>query len=248
MFKLVSLITMLLFVEQGAKALELKTAMIQVDPWAFESEDKANGPYAGIVVDFIKEFEKRSGFKVTAPLTPYARVENDLKDGAIDFSVMAWGPQRAEYADKLTEFFTLEFGVLPAKGVEIKTYEDLKKISISVTRGLKVEPKFDDDASLASVKELDLDYTTGVKKVIGGRVKAVAGAMASLRYILKKMNVEDKFGEPFVLKTTVAAVAYSKKSGKYANKDEVKKVFDAILADGTAKAIEEKWLGKKSGK
>lgn len=225
----------------AAQALELKVDMIQLDPWTLP--DPANaGQYVGLVPDVMKELEKRTGHKIVGKMTPYGRVENDLLEGAIDFSFMAWGPQRAAYANKGVAAFPLQFGVWGGKGLSLKRYADLKGVKISVTRGLKVEPAFDQDGTLD--KSMDLDYTTGIKKLGAGHVQAVAGSLSTIGHIISGMGVREQFGDFLVLKTTDAAISWSKKSPNLAVEAAVNEAIGKMVQDGTMQKIYDKWLKK----
>jgi polar amino acid transport system substrate-binding protein len=223
------------------RALEMRVAMIQLDPWTMPDPHNPHS-VTGIVPDLMRELEKRTGHHITGIMTPYARVEADLEAGRIDFSFMAWGPQRARYANKGVDAFPLAFGILPVKGVALKSYADLKGIAISVTRGLKVDPVFDADNTLN--KAGDLDYTLGVKKANVGRVQAVAGSLSTIRHIALELGVNERFGEPLVLKTTVAAISYSKKSPHPEQEKVIDEAMKQIIADGTMLKIRDKWLRK----
>jgi polar amino acid transport system substrate-binding protein len=225
----------------AVQALELKVDMIQLDPWTIP--DPANpGQFTGLVPDVMKELEKRTGHKIVGKMTPYGRVESDLQEGVIDFSFMAWGPQRAAWANKGVAAFPLQFGVWGVKGVILKSYADLKGVKISVTRGLKVDPTFDQDGTLD--KAMDLDYTTGVKKAAAGQIQAVAGSLSTIGHIVASMGVRDKFGDFLVLKTTDATVSWSKKAPSPAAEGAVNEAIGKMVQDGTMQKIYDKWLKK----
>ncbi len=230
-----------------AHAAQFRVDMIQFTPWAMPNPDKAAAtPYVGIVVDFLDEFERRSGHTTQRVLTPYGRVELDLESGAIDFSVMAWGDARARYANKGTCLVPMDFGVRARKGVVLQGYTDLYKITTSASRGLKIDPHFDEDAKAR--KDMVLDYTTGVRKTASGRDSdAVGGSLSTINYLIAMLGVEDSFGDTLVLNTTHLAVAYSKRSRQAGLEAEVNAVFKAMVDDGTARRIYGKWLGQHFG-
>ena len=176
----------------AAQAREFRVDLIQFDPWAKKNPDPdAAEPYVGIVVDLLKEFERRSGHRTIKTLTPYARVERDLELGDCDFSIMAWGEARAAYANRGTAFVPLEFGVRARKGVRVRSYEDLKKIIVGVPRGLKVDPRFDADPEIR--KDLVLDYTLAIRKAVADRdAMAVAGSLSTLGHIIHKLKLEGR--------------------------------------------------------
>jgi polar amino acid transport system substrate-binding protein len=225
-----------------ASALDFKVDLIQLDPWAFTNPTPNTAePNVGIVVDLVKEFERRSGHTAHQVLTPYARVEQDLENGDCDFSIMAWGPARARYANRGTAFVRLNFGVRALKGVSIKKYADLHNITTSATRGLKIDPVFDADTTLK--KDFVVDYTMGVNKTAMHRdSQAVAGSLATINHIIHKLGLDSEFGDTIVLNTTYLTVAYSKKSPLYAAEAEVNAIFKAMVDDGTARKIVSRWM------
>lgn len=218
--------------------------MIQFTPWAQRNPDvNSPVPYTGIVVDFLDEFERRSGHTTRRVLTPYARVELDLESGATDFAIMAWGDARSRYANKGTCLVPLDFGVRARKGVSVRSYQDLYKITTSASRGLKIDPRFDQDPDLR--KDMVMDYTTGVRKTAAAHDSdAVGGSLSTINYVIASLGLEDSFGDTLVLNTTHITVAYSKRSPQIALEAEVQAVFQAMVADGTAKRIYGKWLGQ----
>ncbi|WP_271007404.1 substrate-binding periplasmic protein [Paucibacter sp. B51] len=226
----------------AAQAREFRVDLIQFDPWAKKNPDPdAAEPYVGIVVDLLKEFERRSGHRTIKTLTPYARVERDLELGDCDFSIMAWGEARAAYANRGTAFVPLEFGVRARKGVRVRSYEDLKKIIVGAPRGLKVDPRFDADPEIR--KDLVLDYTLAIRKAVADRdAMAVAGSLSTLGHIIRKLGLEAEFGDVLVLNTTHLTVAFSKKSSQIGAEAQVNAVFKTMVDDGTARRIYERWM------
>lgn len=223
---------------------EFRVDLIQFDPWAIPNPNTAKSnaePYVGIVVDLLKEFERRSGHKTIKRLTPYARVELNLQTGNSDFSIMAWGDVRSAYANRGTSFVPLEFGVISRKGLALKTYADLQRISVAVPRGLKVDSRFDVDDSVK--KEYLLDYTQAIRVTTAQReAKAVAGSLSTLGHIIHKLGLEQEFGDVLVLNTTHLTVAFSKKSPQSGAESEVNAVFKKMVDDGTAKKIYDRWM------
>lgn len=228
----------------AANAAEFRVDLIQFDPWAKPNPDlvlASKEPYVGIIVDLLNEFERRSGHRTIRTLTPYARVERDLQLGETDFTIMAWGDARAAYARRGTALVRLDFGAIGRKGVVLRTYADLLNVVVAVPRGLKVDPRFDVDASIK--KELLLDYTQAIRMSVAERdAKAVAGSLSTLGHIIHKLGLEAEFGDVLVLTTTQLTVAFSKKSPLLGAEAEVNAVFKTMADDGTAKKIYERWM------
>jgi len=227
-----------------AWAAEFKVDLIQLDPWAKQNPDaglRASEPVVGIIPDLLREFERRSGHTTRQSLTPYARVERDLQQGEIDFSIMAWSDTRSSYAKRGTALVALEFGVMARQGISIKRYDDLKNIVTAAPRGLKVDPRFDSDTAVP--KELVRDYTQAIRMAVADRkAKAVAGGLASLNHLIQQFGLAGEFGDVLVLNTSYLTVAFSKQSKQLTSEAQVNAVFKAMVDDGTAKRIFERWM------
>lgn len=221
---------------------EYSVNLIQLEPWTFEDTDTSGRRiYRGILVDLLDEFEKRSKHKTKKTLTPYVRMESNLKQGNIDFTFLVWSNDLVNYANKGTVLLRFQFGVRAQKGTAIKNYNDLKKIVISVTRGIKIDPKFDNDISLK--KNFVADYTRGVLKTSADRdSKAVAGALGAINYIIKKNKLEHRFEDTFILRNVYLSVCFSKKSPNMKDEKMVNKVFQEMVNDGTVDKIYHKWI------
>lgn len=226
-------------------AATFKTSMIQFDPWTRLVPGGQNSATEGILVDLLDEFERRSGYKTERTMVPYARVEQNLQQGTIDFSLMAWGPARALYAERGSCLVPLAFGVRAGKNIRIRQYDDLYKIRIGTPRGLKIDPRYDADERMN--KQMVLDYTTGVMMAgLGRDVDAVAGSLSTINYLIEQNKLQARFDETLVLNITHLAVAFSRKSPLFGKRHLVNAIFDSMEKDGTARAIYEKWLGVQS--
>ncbi|MGL4605376.1 MAG: substrate-binding periplasmic protein [Iodobacter sp.] len=226
----------------AAQAAEFKVDLIAQDPWAAASPGQGeNTPFTGIIVDLLKEFEKRSGHQIKPRLTPSIRAERDLQNGEVDFSIIEQNQEHDQYALRGVMLFPLHIGIRAKKGVSIIRYDDLKKITTSVNSGLKVERDFDADQSLK--KDFVKDYITGVKKTAANRdSQAIAGSLSTINYTIKKLGLTDQFGDTFLFGTTRLTVYFSKKSAKSAYAKEVNTIFKSMLDDGTVRQIHSKWM------
>jgi polar amino acid transport system substrate-binding protein len=224
------------------EAKEYRVDLIQENPWAFQNPVPSNtAPYAGIIVDLLSEFEKRSGHKIKTNLTPSIRAVSNLKNGRSDFSIMAWNKKHEQYANQGTFLFPIHIGIRARKDISIIRYDDLKKITTSIPRGLDIDAEFDADQSLK--KDLVQDYMTGIKKTAANRdSQAVGGSLSTINYTIKKLGLINQFGDSFLLGTTQLAVHFSKKSPLIKDEKSVNAIFKAMLDDGTVREIHSKWM------
>ncbi|MEJ2794752.1 transporter substrate-binding domain-containing protein [Iodobacter sp. LRB] len=222
-------------------AIEFKVDLIQETPWAFQNPAQSGAPYAGILVDLLAEFAKRSGHTTKITLTPSIRVIHYLKNGSTDFSIMIWNKKNEPYANKGTFLFPVHIGVRAKKGVSVIRYEDLKNITTSVPRGLDIEPEFDSDPLLK--KDLVQNYMIGVQKTAANHdSQAVAGSLATINYTIKKLGLTQQFGNTFLLGTAQLTIHFSKKSPRIKDEASINAVFKEMLNDGTVRDIHSKWM------
>jgi polar amino acid transport system substrate-binding protein len=236
--------SMLVALAGAAQAVELTACIIEFAPWGFIRPRTLGGvDEVGVMFDMIKEFERRSPHSIVRKLLPYARVEVELEYGGCDFALMAWSDSRARYAKKGTVFLPLEFGVIAVTGMRLQQYDDLKALTISVARGLKIAPRFDQDETLA--KSMDRDNLTGVRKAAMQRTTAVAGSITTLRWLISELGVTKQFGDTLVLQTNDFASAYSKRSKHPELEQAVNSTFKGLVSDGTAASIYRNWVERK---
>ncbi|MCV2353470.1 transporter substrate-binding domain-containing protein [Paucibacter sp. B2R-40] len=221
----------------AVQAAEFKVDVIQFEPWAYRiNGGTAAESYAGVLVEYMREFERRSGHTVVLTLTPYARVELNLKTGATDFSLMVWSDARAAYARRGAEILPLRFGVRLIKGVAASQPHELRGLRMGVPRGLTLGQHFDADPLID--KQMTLDYTQAIRMVVKGRgVAGVAGSLATIDHLIRKLQVESYFGEELFLNNSYGVVAFSMRSKNIALEREVNAVFESIAQDGTAARI-----------
>ncbi|MDC8773541.1 substrate-binding periplasmic protein [Roseateles albus] len=220
-----------------AMAAEFKVDVIQFEPWAYRvSKVGTTELYAGVLIEYIREFERRSGHKVIVTLTPYARVELNLKTGATDFSLMVWSNMRAAYARRGTNIMPLRFGVRLVKGAAARTHEDLHGLRMGVPRGLKLGERFDADPLIE--KQMTLDYTQAIRMAVKGHgVSGVVGSLSTIDYLIRKLHFENFFGDELYLNVLHGVVVFSLQSKNIALEAEVNAIFEAIVQDGTAEKI-----------
>jgi len=74
------------------------------------------------------------------------------------------------------------------------------------------------------------------------KAKAVAGGLASLNHLIQQFGLTAEFGDVLVLNTSYLTVAFSKQSKQLTSEAQVNAVFKAMVDDGTAKRIFERWM------
>lgn len=176
-------------------ASDIKLISMDAVPWAYF--DQKNGRYAGIFPDLVKEIEKHSGHQIKITLSPYARINRELESGRQDCTILISENNRQKITHLGELVFNIPMGVISSKKFKLNEYSDLHKIKISVLRSLDITEQFTSDERIA--KEYDTAYEMGLRKILHGRVDAVAGTIPTIKYLIRKNDMEGVMGEPFVL-------------------------------------------------
>jgi polar amino acid transport system substrate-binding protein len=197
-----------LFFLSSANSAELKLVSIDTVPWAYF--DAEVGVYAGIFPDIVRELEKESGHKIKISLTPYARINRELESGRQDCTMLIAEKEREKVADLGELVFYMPMGIIAIKNSRLDSYDDLYKLKISVLRSLNITDQFTEDNDLK--KEFDTGYEMGLRKVLHGRLNAIAGAIPTIKYLAKEKGMAEMLGEPMILSLKPIYLQCSKES------------------------------------
>ncbi|WP_020593054.1 substrate-binding periplasmic protein [Kiloniella laminariae] len=212
-----------------ADARELKFITLETAPWA--SFEPGSDRPIGAFPEVVRELERRSGHQIQISLRPFARINQDLESGDQDCTIILWSESRVSIVEKGAEVYQMPFGVIARKGVVLSSYDDLKPLTISLLRGLKITPEFDSDTSLQ--KEYDKDYQIGLLKIAHQRLDAIAGAIPTIFYMAKQENYPDLLDNYLVMKKIPIVLQCSRKSPNLDVMPELNKVIETMGEDGT---------------
>lgn len=217
----------------AAGAREVKFITIETPPWA--SIDARSGKAVGAFPDIVREMARRTGHTVKISLQPFARIDNELEFGGQDCTIIIWNEPRARLVERGEAVFLHEMGIIARRGISLRSYEDLRPLSISVTRGLSFDPRFDADKAIH--KEFDAGYLIGVRKVAHRRVDAVAGAVQTILQVAKDEGLDEHLGESLILGNLELALQCSRKSPQLELMPELNKAIRDMRADGAMESI-----------
>jgi polar amino acid transport system substrate-binding protein len=212
---------------------QLSFITIGVAPWA--SYDKVSGKPVGVFPALVDELQRRTGFKITQSYQPFARIDHELETGVQDCTILVWSDNRERIVERGEFVATHPMGVIARRGVSLKSYDDLKGMTISVLRGLAIEPHFDNDADVH--KDYDSDYTLGVRKMAHKRVDAIAGAVPTIQFLARQEGLEQYLGDRLMLIETPLLLQCSKKSANLDLMPVLNRVIREMREDGTIKRI-----------
>lgn len=213
-------------------------------PMGFKDE---NNEIVGFDVDLAKEASKRLGREVEFKGIDWSSKEAELKSGRVD---ILWNGLDITEKRKENMLFSNPYMdnrqiIFVAAGSSIKTEEDLKGKTVGTQSGGTAEEYIDANAEFnASVKAVKKysDYISAFMDLENGRLDAIVADEITGRYYMSKHPDKLAATDAVVGPVSTFGIAFRKEDQKL--RDEVQKVMDEMIKDGTAGKISEKWFGK----
>lgn len=122
--------------------------------------DPQSGKLSGPLLEILDEAAKSLGYSVTWRSVPFPRSLDQMKAGESDIVPrFVMTEERKTFAEFLgpigVQPTEIEFLVKPGQEHALKSYQDLKKLSVGAKRGTAYFGKFDKDGSIRKVESLD---------------------------------------------------------------------------------------------
>ena len=216
-------------------------------PMGFRDE---KNEITGFDVDLAKEASKRLGREVEFKGIDWSSKEAELKSGRVD---VLWNgiditPEREEnmlFSKPYMENRQIVFVGHSATPPSVMKEADLAGLTIGTQSASTTEDYFNKNEALKnSLKELKTysDFTSAVMDLENGRIDAVVGDEIVGRYYISKHPDKIDALDVVIGPSSQFGIAFRKDDT--ALRDEVQKVFDEMIKDGTTKKISEQWFGK----
>jgi len=197
----------------------------------------------GWTMEVARAALESQGYKVTLRLVPWKRAVAESKQGAADALFLSYYVKEREqwyvFSDAIGQART-GFFALKSSHIRFQTLEDLKGVTVGLTRGAAVSPEF--DAASFLQKEETADDLGSLKKLLKRRIDLYAGPELVAKQIMKmEMTAHQRdmveFIEP-ALATHNLYLAISKKAKNYQKKrDDFNRGFKQITENGQYKKI-----------
>ncbi|NQZ83421.1 MAG: transporter substrate-binding domain-containing protein [Colwellia sp.] len=196
---IIALLYFCVFFSSSEQIKENKNDVIMITmeqiPYGYLSSE---GKTIGVLYDILNEIIRDSGIGQVNQLMPPKRIFSYMMKKQKVCSLLAGVPSIVSNFDLIEPIgYELTAGILPKAGIKLVNYSDLKNITIAVPLGIKINSKFNSDASL--IKVHPPEYLNAIRMLKKGRVDAIAGAVSNLLYIAKLEGMQlDVFDKPFV--------------------------------------------------
>jgi ABC-type amino acid transport substrate-binding protein len=202
------------------------------------------GESVGVHWDYLAAIEEHSGICINKKLMPYARIWQDIKNGKHDGGIIFKSKSRSDIVVYASHIKTVPTVVIPLKGMQIDSYNDLKGKLIGNMRGVHLSERFDNDKTLNILELLNFDQGTRMIKL--NRIDAIAGNGLALTYQLNKFDAIDKvnLNNQLILGEKEQWLQFSKKS-PYLNRIlPLRESISQLKQDGTLHKILVKYYGE----
>ncbi|ASP31907.1 hypothetical protein CHH27_00545 [Labrenzia sp. VG12] len=169
---------------------------MQQEPYSYLDKNGNIDGYHYTIANLILE---EAGFSHKATTAPIKRMVVELTSGTADCSIAAHSPFAQENFMHVADIgYELRVGIIPRKGIDLESYEDLKGLKIGVPAGMSIGDPFDSDETLDKVQTPDYEKSARMLEV--GRIDAIMGAIESVRYsaFMKANIAHEIFGKPLV--------------------------------------------------
>lgn len=232
----------------GGESKEIKKITIGLDdeyaPMGFKNEQNE---IVGFDVDLAKEAAKRLGTEVEFKAIDWNSKEAELKSGRID---IIWNglditPERQQnmlFSDPYMDNRQIVF-VKTGNDQGITTEADLAGKGIGTQAGSTAEAYIDKAEGLKdSFREFKTygDYVSAFMDLENGRIDALVCDEIVGRYALSKQDGKFEALDVTVGPVSEFGIAFRKEDTEL--RDKVQKVFDEMVADGTAAKISNEWF------
>ena len=211
----------------------LKFITIDVAPWA--SLDKKTGKPWGVFPAVVEEIARRADVKISYTLHPFSRIDRELETGGQDCTIIVWSDERARIVKRGELVSDHPMGVIARKGVSLKKYDDLNGLTVSVLRGLAVDPRFDADQTVR--RDYDDDYAQGLRKIAHGRLDAIAGAIPTIQFVARQDGLDKHLGDVLAINTMPLVLQCARKSPNIDFMPKLDQAIRDMRDDGTLKRI-----------
>lgn len=231
--------------------LDVDIYAVATEVWPPFRFTDGRGYLTGIDKDLLDVIGRRMGARFVWHQRPWARCLMEIKEGKADITTgVARTPERERYTlftDR--SYFTSAPAFYLAdedRAKGLRTYDDLRRLSIGYSRGSAYFKRFDEDKTLD--KRIGANEKQLIRMVMESRWDAFIGTDSQVDYDLARMGLTHRvFKAPYKPKSPIRLrLGVSRKSPLAKRMDELNRVLDTILVDGTLDRLRTKYFGSAS--
>ena len=202
---------------------------------------------SGVDFEVLEQLETYSGVCMTKRLMPIARIWKSIEQGQHDGGLVFKSAKRDHLVVYAAFIRHADIIVLPRKGLEIDSYEQLHKLSIAKTRGTPLNKRFDEENKINLVEVTNYGQLINMLRL--GRIDAVAGSAEPIFHHISKLEKSNKnidVGQKFVLGKREKWLQFSKLSANLEHIPKLQKAVGLMIQNGDYDRIMLKYYGRVS--
>ena len=212
------------------------------EPYTLLADD---GTWTGIDAEMWAEIEERTGWAVDVKQAAFDAMWGELDTARADVvaNCTAVKPEREEKYHATIPYYGDAQCVIVNEGSSYKTVEDLKGKVVGCTNGQAAQTIIEDlGAELGFEVKLYEDSAVGMNDLMLERIDAYANTTTNVNAFMHNNGEADfRFFEENLLANNVAYFLPKTDEGEEL-KEELNKVIQEMLDDGTIAGITEKWM------
>lgn len=228
----------------------MDTLVVATDYWP-PFRIKGEEGLTGIDVDIMHQIGKRMGVRVEFHVEPWARCLLDMESGQVDLMTgLAKIPERQRYIAYASPSY---YECAPAfyertsrQGPPIRSYDDLKDVTIGFTRGSAYFEPFDSDTTLFKVSGTNENQL--LKMLADNRLDVIIGTDCQVEYDLAQLDLMQSIRKtPYQPdKSVTLYIGISRQSPLLKRLGEVERIIEEMIRDGSIRTIAQKYTGTNS--
>ena len=213
------------------------------EPYSLLADD---GTWTGIDAEMWAEIEKRTGWEVEVKQASFDSIWGELDTQRADVSANCWAvkPERTEkYYATIPYYGDAQCVIVPESNTDINTFDDLKGKKVGCTNGQAAQTIIEEmSQEIGFEVVLYEDSTVGMNDLNLGRIDAFANTTTNVNNFMHYNDtIKFRFLDENLTANNVAYFIQKTDEGKELC-DELNKVLQEMLDDGTVAKITEKWM------
>ena len=213
------------------------------EPYSLLADDRT---WTGIDAEMWAEIEKRTGWEVEVKQAAFDSIWGELDTNRADVAANCWAvkPERTEkYYASIPYYGDAQCIIVPESNTDINTFDDLKGKKVGCTNGQAAQTIIEQmSGEIGFEVVLYEDSTVGMNDLNLGRVDAYANTTTNVNNFMHYNDtIKFRFLDENLTANNVAYFIQKTDEGKELC-DELNKVLQEMLDDGTVAKITEKWM------
>ncbi|XXJ21043.1 substrate-binding periplasmic protein [Desulfovibrio caledoniensis] len=204
----------------------------------------------GLLVDILHEIEARTGLSFDIRLVPWKRAYMSALEGRGGIFGLSKNMERLSLFDFSEVMYVDEMRLVVLKGREFvyRSPEDLKGMTLGVTRGASYGDEYDRAKGRLFIPSEDSGPISRLRMLLAGRIDAalIGPGPASVRFAISQDSMLQENRDQFVILDTPFVrddnhIGFPKTSERHDVIDKINRALLEMRKDGTIRRIEDRY-------